>query len=586
MADGPLEPVAAPQDLFVVGRVQNPEQSIERIAEWIHFPIPWREGLERELASLSSQLDAAAPVDVAVTMDPDAMGVPAPLFAVSFGLNDVMGTVDALRASGKQVETLSGGLYFVRMDAEARCVVGRANGKSKGRAVCSDKRKALDVLTPYMTRTLPTESLSNEDLFVSVRAEPLRKRFGKKAHMIKVGVPIFLREVALGNARFDSAAADAAHSVADEVIAIIDDIAELELRSRLDAGTGEAVTTLELKLNGQESWTSQTLVAGASRTAAAPEMFWVLPKSSTQASYAAAPLEAARYRPILDTLSELGLGAAEHFGAKSSAIDNWLDTYKQLLSSGGATVYASGPVEVTDPKAKKTGVITATVGYHVLGVEGDAGQAQAFVEQTVALTNDPKLRKLLEDEAEEMRHLPKMKKVAARGLPPKSTVYEFRLTSKDLKKLAPHEDEPGLDAPLVVQLAVVPQASRTWVILAADTKALTDVAKTLTEAKPDQTLASREGLESFKTQQATTAAFFTLADYTRTLDAMSQVENSGISARDVLLAMPARGTTPIVFRSVPSATGPKVSLTTTLPRAALEDLTAAILSLAAQGGAF
>ena len=57
-------------------------------------------------------------------------------------------------------------------------------------------------------------------------------------------------------------------------------------------------------------------------------------------------------------------------------------------------------------------------------------------------------------------------------------------------------------------------------------------------------------------------------------------------ARDVLLAMPAKGNTPILFRTNASANGPALTITAVVPQAAVQDLTAAIVSMAAQGGAF
>lgn len=582
--DGPLTEVPAPPDVFVVGRVKNPEQAIETLAEWIHFPLPWREGLERELPALSSQLDASAPVDVAVTLDPGSASVPEPLFAISVGVNDLSGTVDALRASGRQVEKLGSGVHFVKLADDLRCVVSRANGKARGRLVCSEERKALDVLAAYMARTLPNEQLSEDDLFLVFRAAPLRQRFGKKAHMLKVGVPIFLREVALGNPRFDTAMADASHAVADELIALIDELSVIRVRANLDTQASAATARLEVVLDGNRSWTSRTLTEESRSATPAPDLFWALPKEVTSANYYSASTVGSRYEPIFATLSELARGAAEHFGVKTPAVDAWVDAYRQAVATPALMVYGAGPAraEAKDP-------VSNVLGYHLVGVQGDEGRYQAFVEHTVKLLNDAKLRKIAEQRVDEkLRHLPQVKKIPANGLPKGALGYELRMSARDLEKLTPSgadelKEKLGKE-PLVVQLWIVPQGDRTWFAF-GESKAR-DMLQQLLAADAAQTLAERPGLEPLRSEARTSAGFLTLAAYAQSLHAIADAEpERRVSAKDVLLAMPAHGETPILFSSRATAVGPSFELSARVPRAALQDLTAAVVSIAAQGGA-
>jgi hypothetical protein len=589
----PLTAVPAPADLFLVGRLQSPEQGIERLGEWIHFPIPWREGLEREAPALASIIDANAPVDFAVTLDPATASVaPEPLFAISIGVKDVEGTVDALRASGRQVEKLGTGMHFVKVDEDVRCVVSRANGVAVGRIVCSEARNALDALAPYMTRTLPTEALAKEDLSMVFRAEPLRRRYGKKAHMIKVGVPLFLREVTLGNARFDSAMADSAHAVADEVIALIDELSEVRMTATLDSATNTAVSRFEVELAGTKSFTAGTVAEQAATARPAPELFWALPSNVTSASYASSYSDGARYRPIVSTLVELALGGAEHFSIKTPAVEEWLEAYKGLLGLQMTTVFGSGAPEGALPaaapkagsKPSHSAALSKMLGFQLFGVEGDGGKLQQFVDLTVKVLNDPKLRKVAEQKLDEkVKHLPLVKKLPAPGMPKGSAVYDFKLTPKDMKKLDPTEE---LTETIDVQLWVVPSGNRTWFALTAG-DAAKNVLKQVLAADPATSLAGRPGLEALRTTPATTAGFFTLSEYMKSLDAIAEAEpDSKVKSNDVLLAMPSHGTTPIVFSSRSKAEGPTWVVELSAPKAALEDATAAFVSLAAQGGGF
>jgi hypothetical protein len=100
------------------------------------------------------------------------------------------------------------------------------------------------------------------------------------------------------------------------------------------------------------------------------------------------------------------------------------------------------------------------------------------------------------------------------------------------------------------------------------------------------TLASRTGLDSLRTEAASSAGFLTLSAYMRSVEAITKANpDSKVNARDVMLAMPAHGETPILYGSKASAVVPSLQLSVRVPKAALQDLTAAVVSLAAQSGA-
>jgi hypothetical protein len=278
-------------------------------------------------------------------------------------------------------------------------------------------------------------------------------------------------------------------------------------------------------------------------------------------------------------------GAAEKFGAKTPALDALIDAYQQAVLSPATIVYGAGPAQ-----ADKKDPFSNLIGFHLVGVEGDAGRYEALVEQAVKVVNDPKLRKVAEQELDEsLRHLPQLKKISARDLPKGASGYEFRLSARDLDKLAPNgaaELKASLGKePLVVQLWVVHQEQRTWFALGDETAR--ERLKQVLAGDNAQSLASRPGLEQLRSESASSGGFLTLAGYAHSVEAMSQTQSSPtISTRDVLLAMPAHGQTPILYGSHALAVGPSFKFSARVPKAALQDLTAAVVSIAAQGGAF
>jgi hypothetical protein len=286
-------------------------------------------------------------------------------------------------------------------------------------------------------------------------------------------------------------------------------------------------------------------------------------------------------------LSELLLGAAEHYGAKSPAAESWLVAYEELSATSPTSVYATGP-SLSPPQGKRADpstLLSKVLGYHLLGVEGDDGRFQAFIDQSVRLLNDPKVRKLAEQEVDrKFKHLPLIKKVPANGLPAGSTVYEFKLTPKDLKKLDPNSE---VTETLVLRLSSTKVGDRSWFVLTPDDGAKSLVA-TVVGNDASKALSSREGLDALRTVPAVSAGFVTLAEYARSLEAVDDIEGdeSKIKARDVLLAMPAHGETPIQFRTSAAASGPTLIVSVIAPKAALEDATAAAVSVAARSGAF
>ncbi|MEN9578564.1 MAG: hypothetical protein RJA70_1573, partial [Pseudomonadota bacterium] len=309
---GPLEateltPVAAPAELILQGRFRDPALLLNRGIDWVHVPFSWEEMLTSQLPGLAPNLDLAAPADITVSLDPESFGAPKVLYAVAVGLKGFDEALHALRSAGRQVERVSSGVHFVQLDPEVSCVVSRSVGKTPARLVCSDSRKSLDLLGPYMSRTLPAQDLGPADVRLTLSVEPIRKRYGKKAHLLKVGIPVFLREVSLNNHRFDSALSDAAHGVVDELLKLSEELDQLELSARIDEEREVLDAEFSVRLRGNRSFIAGELTHAASAAGPAPALFWQLPADVSGAMYSQGAPVGDRHALIRRTFMELAL---------------------------------------------------------------------------------------------------------------------------------------------------------------------------------------------------------------------------------------------------------------------------------------
>ncbi len=593
-ADAPevLPEAPAPEDLFVRGRFKNPKELLDRSVDWLHLPIPWQELLSKKAPYLVENLELGAPMDLAITLDPESLGRPEPLMAFSVGLNNFDQTLHSLRSAGRNVERVSRNVHFFSMEG-SKCVVARANGLAPARLICSDERKSLDVLAPFMARTMPTKSFGEQDVFLQLEAEPLRRRFGKKAHMAKMGIPMLLREFALDNAKFDAALSDAAHGVVDEFLLLIDEVDRLEATLWVRDERNMAELELGLYLKEGRSFTAKSLKAAAGDAGPAPESFWRLPKDIDGGSYASAVGDISRFQPIVETISGLLSGGMEHLGLPQGTLSAWVSAHRDAWSTKGPTVYGYGRLpegkDQKKPKEMKKGelaerVIRHSIGYHLMGFDADEGRIAKLLDQTVKVFNDGKLRAFVSKQgAEELKHLPTFRSSnAGHGLPKGSKSYAITFTPATVKKLTGEQDLKGLGT-IKGYILVVPDGQRTWVGVSTDEQVLASKLKLALQAPSKDSLQGREGLESFKTVKAGGAAFLTIAGSLASMKDAAAAEGD-INMDQVLLAMPNKGRSPIIYRSIPTADGPAQKLRLEAPKAAIEDLAAALVSAAAQSG--
>src|SRR5690606_15298539 len=178
------------------------------------------------------------PVDVAVALEPETKRMPEIYAVFSAGVTDYSAGVNALAASGEPSASDSAGNQVVRLEGDLECAVARANGPTSARLVCG---RGLEHIAAFAATNLAQRTIGNNDIYAEVRLIPLQQRYGKQAQMLKMAVPMLLREASLQNARFDSALAAAAHAVVADGLILIDELNKLTLTVDLQ---GDSATAL------------------------------------------------------------------------------------------------------------------------------------------------------------------------------------------------------------------------------------------------------------------------------------------------------------------------------------------------------
>jgi hypothetical protein len=579
-----LTPAPAPADLVGVMRLTSPGALADTLGAWINLP-EWRGALrgalgDEDAAELERVFSFEAPVEAAAMLDPRASSRVRVFFAVSFGLASFDGALSSIRSAGMIPERLPSGDYTVRLKDKHDCAVARSLGATKARFVCANNARALEALLSYMARGLPNESLSKSQLHLEARAEPFRRRYGKNTQMLKLGVPFVLRELSIDNPRFDAALSDAAYALAEELIALSDDLDVLALDGTIDSPAEALDLSLSLKFRGQKSWISGSIAAAVHDKGSAPEAFWSLPRDATLAGYQR-PSDPQRNEKLAAAVSELANGALDYAGIGSRLRESAASALKQALLSRGGYIFATGPADSSAPASTEgkpsVAAIRSSMGYYLSGIEDDGGKLAELIRQWAAVYGDPAFTKTLKARKVELDKVPAIKSrrvSAAEGLPSGSMSYDITLPKKliatwldlDLKEATP----------LTIYVVVADTGERSWLGISADEKLIHAKLRSVLKPAEGATLTGREGIAKLRSTEAVSAGFMTLR-YLVDRKYVFDSKSAGPSFETLVSKLPHRGETPILYRSTISSDGREVSWTLSTPRAVFEDVVGAIL---------
>lgn len=586
-APADLSPVSAPAELFAVGRLKNPGKLVDRGLAWGGLPIDWRNMLQKKSPEMARVLAPSAPIDIAMALDPtSADDKPTPMFVISVPLNSLDGALDVSRQHGWTVRMVKPGVYRVTNDDDD-CAVAAAVGPAPARLVCGDSDAHVDALLPYVTRGLPTETFTDSDLHLEFRAGPFQKRYAHQLRRLKtLAVPFVLNKLQLDSPNFDRALADAVHGVADETLALAEDLDQLSVDAWMRDDPQVVDAKASLKFKGDSSWVVHTLVDAESRAGAPSEAFWRLPGDATTASFSVAP-NPKRYDDIRHTLSELLDGYLTHEKVARRTRDQLVDVVDQIFSIQGASVVAHGGVpsaladfEHASRADRRREAARTGLGWYLVGIDEKPDRYRKILSGLSRTYNDAAVQKMLKDV--DPKAMPKLATRGARGLAAGSTAYVLTLPGKLFEGhtyVEPGAKKPKTPAakPLSVVLIVMPDGNRTWIGLSADESVITSKLAQVRKANDPHTLASREGLAQLKTAKAISGGFLSVASFAESGAMMRELH---VDPAKLLASMPHHGETPITYTvSVAKDGGVSVTYSLRMPRGVVEDIAGAVPTL-------
>jgi hypothetical protein len=417
------------------------------------------------------------------------------------------------------------------------CLLLSARGPAPGRVVCGRRDHDVDALRGYLARTLPERDLGSADVHLELHAPPVVDVYAPMINQgLNVGAALLRRKLELGEPTFDRALGATATGVSEEVRNLLADMDTLTLDLAVAPERANAAVAFHLK--GRQSWSAGTLSSMAPRAGVAPAMFWSLPATALTASYTYPP-EHQRFDAIRHTLGELldGYLAHEGLAAADRAPINAL--FDDKYANDSAWVTASGRFE-KDAAAKTAAKSAAPstpdplqaaldgFGWYMIGV-ATPNQTPDLVKSLAAAVNRPKLQALVRNKLAEVMPsdesgdnsalLPSgfsfKPSAAPKELPKGSAGYELAIT-RDAPKSAAGAKKPPAKAPppLKLQVLVVPESARTWVILGSDKAQLVKTVLATTEAGPVAgKLSSRTDLAAMKDGKYIGASFTTLQSF-------------------------------------------------------------------------
>jgi hypothetical protein len=571
-----LTPVPAPENIVGMATLRAPGRVLDTAMSWSGLGVDWRALAQSGPgAQLLPILDLDASLDVVATLDPKAKNRPRVLFAASIGLLSRQRALEVFRSLEMPVEFVEPGIDSVRPNAKSVCFIAAALGQAKARLVCGQDRESIDLLSPYLTRGNPSAATGDADLHVDLQAEAPWRLFGDKVQFLKLGVPMLLGEVSIGNPEFDAALRDAADAIADELILGLGDLKDLQLDAWLRSTPASIeASELEVKLGADfrnsRSWVAQTLAQGESRATSAPDSFWALPREANEAVYYAAsnPEATEHALGVLERLFQSGLG---HLGASASAQRQWPAAFREALRVAGPIVSARGqvPAALRAPTPTPRDDLRASLGYTIIGIEDESNRYGALLEQTLHLYEDPTLRKgLTQKYGLNATKLPKVQSKKGPARLAESRVYELALPpalyAEALDK--PDVDPATLGGPLPLVIITFRQGHRTWIGFSSYAQLIEDrLASVVTPAGPDATLEGRAGLARLHSEPANAAGFWTLSG----LSTSPSLHRSDFRK---FLSSLGQSDIPIVARASGHAAGPRGELQIHVPAPLFRDI--------------
>jgi hypothetical protein len=567
-------PVARPEGLVLFACLTKPEATLKVVGHWTGIPMPGSEVVGELMtgASIGNVVDLTLPIDVAVAMAGDPRA-PRPLIAVSAAVPSLEDAKAALSERYKLVPIANGGLRIEGPKDEDEgeqhpCDLVPAAGGAT-RLVCGDGQAALEALEPWLARSAPRQSFS-EDLHIEARLSPMRQT-------VRAMLPA-VAQIALDARGAPPALGEAIDAAVGDLADLTNDLDQVTMNVNLsDPGANASVTAT---FGGATSLLARlAMQAGAAE--APPAAFWRLPVNADVAYFTrgADAKAIAHARQLLQGVFDAALEKRGMSDADRKAIVDPVMRYLDLYT--GPIVYAKGldlaavdkaqaaaaAAKEADRAKAERGVVQSLAGWSVVGT----GEAPANVV------------KLAKDFAAAMARpgVAKWAKGAHLARPPTAKVAPYK--TKDLPgdvtrvEITFHEEQAAA-GPRVVNMLIVPDGARSWLVLAPALDLAVAKAKALLPNAPDDaTLGKRAELDALHGARATSGGFVTargLLTPSPFRYILGEAKTPHGAPFGGLGGTPGREATPVTFftTSEPSGHSGAWTATAKVPKDAIQDL--------------
>ncbi|NRA32407.1 MAG: hypothetical protein HRU17_03605 [Polyangiaceae bacterium] len=575
-----LDVVAAPTGLVSVGRIRSVDDFLKSAFQWVGAPVSYDELLGGELPEIAALLTPTAPLDLAVMLDPGAISAPRFFSAVSIGLTSGDGATEYFRKHGIGLARIASRVYGGQATQKVYCVVAPSFGATAHRLVCGATEEAVLALYPYMTRGMPTERLSDSDISLRLQMSELRTRYGRKLRAAKsYAIPVALSELRRNDPELDGATTDVVHALADELLALAEDLDEISFELAMDAAHTKCFGHAEIRFRSRLSFLAQGTAAAATRMTVAPDIFWRLPADAQSASYAG-PGQPARIEGAAKLLSRLVEGLLGQVSVSKPTRRAVGASLREVLASPGPMAFASGTLSdgPSVPKSEGAAALDSAQGYQVWVLVADDGRFSRGLGALHGLLGDRHLIKFLADQwgdsHDAMPSISEHRLRGVNGLPRDVRAYDVQWTPG-----ARGSGSSGVGIHTTV--IVVPGGDVTWVGISADEKRMGLLLRDLLGKKP-RALAELPELAHFRTTKLNSGGFFSVSSMVPSI-VRSLFESPGRSSAEIqtwtqamMQSLPNRGRDKIFMAVAASEAGPSVRATITIPKGAVQDLAAAL----------
>lgn len=513
VAEPELSPVPAPSGVVARARLKSPASTVrsligmtggapeaaDPVVRGILSEVFGRKmlRLDADARALADEIVLDAPVDIVVSLADGER--PEPLYAISVGVKSVE---SAAAAAGAGATPGEGGSYKLGgKKARGACTLTKAAGPASARLVCGGSERDLEVLGPYLARTLAAEPPTGADALAEIDVAGLDARFGGELRKLLPALPaLAARRYGTGNPVFDKALSEGGRLLGEEATKVLADLDKVTLELKVDPKAGISVEA-STAFRARTSWLAKT--SFNTPAGPAPALFWKGPADASSGAFTTMG-DPAGYADGLKLTKDLVIGALASGKIGSEAERKKIAALLDFpLEKGSVLVAFSGSNRLTkpaDPKSAKDKwqrAFAELSGWTIFGTTLKPEPVAKWMKDLVAAFNQPGVQKALKAQSE-VSITAKTGKAPAK-LGKGASLVELRIVSKADKS----------DATLVLVVAPGPEGA--WIGFGVEPEEIAERIIAARDAK--EPLKGRNDLASLQGGKLSSAYFFSAATF-------------------------------------------------------------------------